>query len=103
MTTEGISFIWFDESYHYSTFHKALPLIPVRMAAWCAENLRDCEGWRSCGLPLSSPSNECCRLFDGALRQVVSWSDCSQLGGIHVTMKNMLATDPKAGWVYHNR
>ncbi|KAK6732110.1 hypothetical protein RB195_016473 [Necator americanus] len=66
------------------------------MAAWCAENLRDLEGWNAAGLTLSTPSNECAKLFDGALRQIVSWSDCDLLGGLHSTLEKMKAADPKA-------
>ncbi|XGW12334.1 hypothetical protein V3C99_013217 [Haemonchus contortus] len=66
------------------------------MAAWCAENLRDLEGWKASGLTLSTPSNECAKLFDGALRQIVSWSDCEILGGFIKTLDNMKAADPKA-------
>ncbi|WKX97897.1 hypothetical protein Q1695_013527 [Nippostrongylus brasiliensis] len=66
------------------------------MAAWCAENLRDLEGWKACGLELTTPSNECAKLFDGALRQIVSWSDCELLGGFLKTLDDMKAADPKA-------
>ncbi|KAL6733712.1 hypothetical protein Aduo_004337 [Ancylostoma duodenale] len=66
------------------------------MAAWCAENLRDLEGWRASGLTLTTPSNECAKLFDGALRQIVSWSDCDALGGLIKTLEDMKAADPQA-------
>ncbi|KHJ80697.1 hypothetical protein OESDEN_19624, partial [Oesophagostomum dentatum] len=66
------------------------------MAAWCAENLRDLEGWRASGLALSTASNECAKLFDGALRQLVSWSDCDTLGGLLKTLENMTTADPQA-------
>ncbi|KAE9416131.1 hypothetical protein Angca_007678, partial [Angiostrongylus cantonensis] len=66
------------------------------MAAWCAENLRNLEGWRSCGLSLSTPSDQCAKLFDGALRQLVSWSDCDALGGLHKTLEDMKVADSKA-------
>ncbi|KHJ90708.1 tetratricopeptide repeat protein [Oesophagostomum dentatum] len=66
------------------------------MAAWCAENLRDLEGWRSSGLALSTASNECAKLFDGALRQLVSWSDCDALGSLLKTLENMTTADPQA-------
>ncbi|CAJ0608324.1 unnamed protein product [Cylicocyclus nassatus] len=66
------------------------------MAEWCAENLRNVEGWRSSGLPLSTPSNECAKLYDAALRQFVSWADCKQLGGLEKTMEAMTAADDKA-------
>ncbi|PIO62419.1 hypothetical protein TELCIR_16019 [Teladorsagia circumcincta] len=66
------------------------------MAAWCAENLRDLEGWRASGLPLSTPSNECARLLDGAVRQLVSWTDCQQLEGLDKTLEAMTAADTNA-------
>ncbi|KJH51932.1 hypothetical protein DICVIV_01913 [Dictyocaulus viviparus] len=66
------------------------------MAAWCAENLRDLEGWRSTGLMMSTPSDQCAKLFDGALRQLVSWSDCDYLGGLDKTFKDMEIADPEA-------
>ncbi|VDM63662.1 unnamed protein product [Angiostrongylus costaricensis] len=53
-------------------------------------------GWRSCGLSLSTPSDECAKLFDGALRQLVSWSDCDALGGLHKTLEDMKVADSKA-------
>ncbi|VDM70265.1 unnamed protein product, partial [Strongylus vulgaris] len=66
------------------------------MAEWCAENLRDVEGWRSSGLPLSTSSNECAKLFDAGVRQFVSWTDCKQLDGLEKTMESMTAADPTA-------
>ncbi|WKX97898.1 hypothetical protein Q1695_013528 [Nippostrongylus brasiliensis] len=66
------------------------------MAAWCAENLRDLEGWRSSKLPLSTPSNECAKLLDAAVRQFVSWSDCEKLNGLDETLRAMSAADENA-------
>ncbi|KAL6733710.1 hypothetical protein Aduo_004336 [Ancylostoma duodenale] len=66
------------------------------MAEWCADHLRDVEGWRSSGLALSTTSNECAKLFDAALRQFVSWTDCKQLDGLEKTMEAMQAADNKA-------
>ncbi|KAK6732618.1 hypothetical protein RB195_016777 [Necator americanus] len=66
------------------------------MAEWCADHLRDVEGWRSAGLPISTASNECAKLFDAALRQFVSWSDCKQLGGLEQTLKDMNTADKTA-------
>uniref|UniRef100_A0A671ELD3 Tetratricopeptide repeat domain 38 n=1 Tax=Rhinolophus ferrumequinum TaxID=59479 RepID=A0A671ELD3_RHIFE len=31
--------------------------------------LRDCQAWKDAGLPLSTPSNEACKLFDATLTQ----------------------------------
>ncbi|KIH54608.1 tetratricopeptide repeat protein, partial [Ancylostoma duodenale] len=54
------------------------------------------KGWRSSGLALSTTSNECAKLFDAALRQFVSWTDCKQLDGLEKTMEAMQAADNKA-------
>ncbi|KHJ90709.1 hypothetical protein OESDEN_09442 [Oesophagostomum dentatum] len=67
------------------------------MAEWCAEHLRDVEGWRSAGLPISTTSNECAKLYDAALRQFVSWTDCHQLNGLEKTLEAMNAADATAG------
>ncbi|KIH50466.1 hypothetical protein ANCDUO_19455 [Ancylostoma duodenale] len=67
------------------------------MAEWCADHLRDVEGWRSAGLALSTISNESAKLFDAALRQFVSWTDCKQLDGLEKTMEAMQAADSNAG------
>nr|CDJ81069.1 tetratricopeptide repeat protein 38-like [Haemonchus contortus] len=66
------------------------------MAAWCADNLRDVEGWRASGLPLSTTSNECAKLLDGAVRQFVSWTDCEQLEGLEKTLEVMESADESA-------
>ncbi|VDM71423.1 unnamed protein product, partial [Strongylus vulgaris] len=54
------------------------------------------QGWRASGLALSTSSNECARLLDGAVRQLVSWSDCDALGGFHKTLADLKAADPDA-------
>ncbi|VDN33253.1 unnamed protein product [Cylicostephanus goldi] len=45
---------------------------------------------------MTTSSNECAKLFDGALRQLVSWSDCDALGGFHKTLADLKASDPDA-------
>uniref|UniRef100_A0A914CKS5 Tetratricopeptide repeat protein 38 n=1 Tax=Acrobeloides nanus TaxID=290746 RepID=A0A914CKS5_9BILA len=65
------------------------------MAEWCADNLRSTSAWKSEGLDLSTPSDEAAKLFDGSLRQMVSWMDCEQLGGLENTMNKMLEADPE--------
>ncbi|KAI1720119.1 tetratricopeptide repeat protein 38 [Ditylenchus destructor] len=64
------------------------------MGSWCAENLYDVQAWRDHGLEMTASSNEAAKLFDGVLRQLVSWIDCEQLGGIEKTSNNMLAAEP---------
>uniref|UniRef100_A0A915B5C3 Tetratricopeptide repeat protein 38 n=2 Tax=Parascaris TaxID=6254 RepID=A0A915B5C3_PARUN len=66
------------------------------MASWCAENLRDCQAWKDEGLTMSTTSNEASRLFDGLLRQYVSWSNCEQLDGIDNTINALQKADPDA-------
>lgn len=66
------------------------------MAEWCAENLRDCQAWRAEGIQMSTSSNEAARLYDGLLRQYVSWSDCEKLGGMDKTLSKMMEAEPDA-------
>uniref|UniRef100_A0A5F9DDU3 Uncharacterized protein n=1 Tax=Oryctolagus cuniculus TaxID=9986 RepID=A0A5F9DDU3_RABIT len=35
-----------------------------------SSQLRDCQAWKDAGLPLSTTSNEACKLFDATLTQV---------------------------------
>ncbi|EGT48823.1 hypothetical protein CAEBREN_32407 [Caenorhabditis brenneri] len=64
------------------------------MAEWCADHLRSCAAWKEAGLELSTTSDENAKLLDGAIRQLVSWSDCTVLGGFHETLVGMTAADP---------
>ncbi|KAF1765851.1 hypothetical protein GCK72_005804 [Caenorhabditis remanei] len=66
------------------------------MAEWCADHLRNCEGWKSAGLELSTTSDENAKLLDASIRQLVSWSDCVSLGGFHETLVRLTASDPGA-------
>ncbi|CAI4227055.1 unnamed protein product [Auanema sp. JU1783] len=66
------------------------------MAEWCADNLRNIEAWKAEGYHFSTPSDESCRLYDGLLRQVISWTDCDKLGGLIQTLHNMMEADPKS-------
>lgn len=43
---------------------------------------------------MSSTSNEAVKLYDVTLRQLVSWIDCEQLGGIMATTEKMLQAEP---------
>ncbi|XP_039719107.1 tetratricopeptide repeat protein 38 [Pteropus medius] len=56
--------------------------------------LRDCLAWEDAGLPLSTPSNEACRLFDATLTQYVKWTNDKTLGGIEGCLSKMRAADP---------
>ena len=67
------------------------------MGEWCADKLRDCQAWKDEGLEISTTSNECAKYFDATLRQLVSWLDCQQLGGLETTKHKMLEADPDSG------
>ncbi|XP_015357276.1 tetratricopeptide repeat protein 38 isoform X2 [Marmota marmota marmota] len=56
--------------------------------------LRDCQAWRDAGLPLSTPSNEACKLFDATLTQYVKWTNDKNLGGIEGCLSKLRAADP---------
>uniref|UniRef100_A0A8C9PJ63 Tetratricopeptide repeat protein 38 n=1 Tax=Spermophilus dauricus TaxID=99837 RepID=A0A8C9PJ63_SPEDA len=50
--------------------------------------------WRDAGLPLSTPSNEACKLFDATLTQYVKWTNDKNLGGIEGCLSKLRAADP---------
>ncbi|XP_008153637.2 tetratricopeptide repeat protein 38 isoform X1 [Eptesicus fuscus] len=56
--------------------------------------LRDCQAWKDAGLPLSTPSNEACKLFDATLTQYVKWTNDKALGGIEGCLAKLKAADP---------
>lgn len=56
--------------------------------------LRDCQAWKDDGLPLSTPSNEACKLFDATLTQYVKWTNDKTLGGIEGCLSKLKAADP---------
>ncbi|XP_040843459.1 tetratricopeptide repeat protein 38 [Ochotona curzoniae] len=56
--------------------------------------LRDCQAWKDAGLPLSTTSNEACKLFDATLAQYVTWSNDKTLGGIEGCLAQLKAADP---------
>ncbi|CAK6444029.1 unnamed protein product [Pipistrellus nathusii] len=56
--------------------------------------LRDCQAWKDAGLPLSTPSNEACKLFDATLTQYVTWTNDKALGGIEGCLAKLKAADP---------
>ncbi|KAM7243594.1 hypothetical protein CapIbe_004202, partial [Capra ibex] len=56
--------------------------------------LRDCQAWKDARLPLSTPSNEACRLFDATLTQYVKWTNDQGLGGLEGCLSKLKAADP---------
>ncbi|KAM5289423.1 tetratricopeptide repeat protein 38 [Ctenodactylus gundi] len=56
--------------------------------------LRDCQAWKDAGLPLSTASNEACKLFDAILTQYVTWTNDKSLGGIEGCLSKLKAADP---------
>ncbi|XP_064482094.1 tetratricopeptide repeat protein 38-like [Ornithodoros turicata] len=57
-------------------------------------NWRDCAAWQKEKLPLSTASNEACKLFDAALTQYVGWYDDAQFGGLEQTLEKLKQADP---------
>ncbi|XP_029425022.1 tetratricopeptide repeat protein 38 [Nannospalax galili] len=60
----------------------------------CTMSLRDCQAWKDAGLPLSTTSNEACKLFDATLTQFVTWTNDSSLGGLEGCLAKLKAADP---------
>uniref|UniRef100_G1SD60 Tetratricopeptide repeat protein 38 n=1 Tax=Oryctolagus cuniculus TaxID=9986 RepID=G1SD60_RABIT len=56
-------------------------------------SLRTCA-WKDAGLPLSTTSNEACKLFDATLTQYVTWTNDKSLGGIEGCLARLRAADP---------
>ncbi|XP_011839438.1 PREDICTED: tetratricopeptide repeat protein 38 isoform X2 [Mandrillus leucophaeus] len=56
--------------------------------------LRDCQAWKDARLPLSTTSNEACKLFDATLTQYVKWTNDKSLGGIEGCLSKLKAADP---------
>ncbi|XP_030646868.1 tetratricopeptide repeat protein 38 [Chanos chanos] len=59
-----------------------------------AASFRDCKAWKSEGLPLSTSSNEACKIYDAILTQYVTWRNDENLGGIEGCMAAVRAADP---------
>uniref|UniRef100_A0A2R5L9X1 Tetratricopeptide repeat protein 38 n=1 Tax=Ornithodoros turicata TaxID=34597 RepID=A0A2R5L9X1_9ACAR len=57
-------------------------------------NWRDCAAWQKEGLPLTTTSDEACKLFDAALTQYVGWYDEPQFGGLEQTLEKLQQADP---------
>lgn len=59
-----------------------------------ASSFRDCQAWRAEGLPLSTSSNEACKLYDALLTQFVKWRNDETLGGFEGCISAIQAADP---------
>ncbi|XP_074533688.1 tetratricopeptide repeat protein 38 [Halichoeres trimaculatus] len=59
-----------------------------------AASYRDCEAWRAEGLPLTTSSNEACKLYDSVLTQYVKWMSDESMGGLEACISAMKAADP---------
>uniref|UniRef100_A0A8C2ACW2 Tetratricopeptide repeat domain 38 n=1 Tax=Cyprinus carpio TaxID=7962 RepID=A0A8C2ACW2_CYPCA len=57
-------------------------------------NPNSLQAWKSEGLPLSTSSNEACKLYDAILSQYVSWRNNETLGGIEGCITAVKAADP---------
>ncbi|KAM6946264.1 tetratricopeptide repeat protein 38 [Aplochiton taeniatus] len=57
-------------------------------------SFRDCKAWSAEGLPLSTSSNEACKMFDAILTQYVTWRNDETLGGVEGCMAAVKAADP---------
>jgi len=55
---------------------------------------RDCAAWRDQGLPVSTTSNEACKLYDASLSQLTGYYESAQLGGFSASVDAMLSADP---------
>ncbi|CAH1251951.1 TTC38 [Branchiostoma lanceolatum] len=55
---------------------------------------RDCQEWSKIGLPLSTTSNEACKMYDAVLTQYVGWYDDSSVGGVDASLERLLQADP---------
>ncbi|CAK5070313.1 unnamed protein product [Meloidogyne enterolobii] len=52
------------------------------------------KAWLKERLPLNVYSDETSKLFDSALRQLISWFECEQIGGILGTIEKMNKSEP---------
>ncbi|KAJ8002903.1 hypothetical protein DPEC_G00163790 [Dallia pectoralis] len=59
-----------------------------------ASTFRDCQAWRAEGLPLSTTSNEACKIYDAILTQYVTWRNDETLGGIEGCISAVKSADP---------
>ncbi|KAM8892785.1 tetratricopeptide repeat protein 38 [Spinachia spinachia] len=59
-----------------------------------ASSFRDCKAWSEEGLPLSTSSNEACKLYDAILTQYVKWQNDENVGGFEGSISAIQAADP---------
>ncbi|XP_034734297.1 tetratricopeptide repeat protein 38 isoform X2 [Etheostoma cragini] len=59
-----------------------------------ASSFRDCKAWLEGGLPLSTSSNEACKLYDAILTQYVKWRNDETLGGFEGCISAIQEADP---------
>ncbi|KAJ8245410.1 hypothetical protein GJAV_G00270440 [Gymnothorax javanicus] len=57
-------------------------------------SFRDCKAWEKDGLPLSTSSNEACKMLDAVITQYTAWRSDETLGGVEGCVSAMLAADP---------
>ncbi|CAL8263023.1 unnamed protein product [Merluccius merluccius] len=58
-----------------------------------ASGFRDCKAWKDEGLPLTTSSNEACKMYDAILTQYVTWRNDDTLGGISRCMSAIKEAD----------
>ncbi|KAK7890894.1 hypothetical protein WMY93_022857 [Mugilogobius chulae] len=57
-------------------------------------SFRDCQAWRAEGLPMSTTSNEACKMYDAVLNQYVKWRNDDSLGGFEACLSALQTADP---------
>ena len=57
-------------------------------------NWRDCDAWKQEKLPMSSTSNEACKLYDVSLSQVVGLYENRDFDGLATSLNKLIAADP---------
>ncbi|KAJ8391968.1 hypothetical protein AAFF_G00082780 [Aldrovandia affinis] len=57
-------------------------------------SFRDCKAWQKEGLPLSTSSNEACKMYDAILTQYMTWRSDETLGGLSGCISAVQAADP---------
>uniref|UniRef100_A0A8C9SW89 Tetratricopeptide repeat protein 38 n=1 Tax=Scleropages formosus TaxID=113540 RepID=A0A8C9SW89_SCLFO len=64
------------------------------MCSWTLLHSCGLNAWQVEGLPLSTTSNEACKLYDATLTQYVTWRNDQTLGGLEGCVSRMLDADP---------
>lgn len=57
-------------------------------------NWRDCDAWRKENLPMSTTSNEACKLYDVSLSQLTGYYENSNFNGFAASLQSMVDADP---------